>query len=900
MWLLSLAFFWSWWLRSDHVVTLFGMVVNSMMFMWSLFLPGWFFVHLGRMARPDPELDTPRLRVAIIVTKAPAEPWAMVCRTLRAMLRQEMPYPYDVWLADEAPLPETLQWCDANGVRVSTRKERPDYHRASWPRRTKCKEGNLAFFYDTWGYRDYDVVAQLDADHRPTPGYLREMVRPFIDPDVGYVAAPSICDANAQACWAARGRLYKEAGLHGPQQAGCHHRIPPVCTGSHYAVRTAALQEIGGLGPELSEDFSTSLMMNAFGWRGVYALDAEAHGEGPETFADFVTQELQWARSMNDVTLQCNRIYWRGLDRSAKLKLGFGESWYPLHALYMLAASLFPVVALLTATPWANVRLVDFFAHVLVVSSVLFVVAAWVRANGWLRPADVPLFSWEVVLFLFTRWPWVLWGFVQSWAGWALGRRFGFKVTPKGIEDTPPLGLRAIIPYLLIASVSSLTALLQGRPGAAQGYYYFCLLNAVIYLAVAVAVIGLHLSESGALRWNGVLRLAIAPSVATTLTAGVVATAIVARGALAAQALLPARVWRLAGGAVHAVSVRLFPTGSVALATWLVLGVGVTLVIGSLWHASRPRAWSAWLRTAATRGSVNAALFAVAGCSGIAFVILAAIWHEGGGASWTGVAAPAVGTLALSASILARLRFGGTAERWPPIDDHRRPTADRRVAPEPESPGVKAALARAPADALPPTSMPAPLHRRARSARPSRAEAQKSPQNEPGKDRRGAVHDLLTVRELLTEWQDKDAQAVAVWLGVSVASVQRQRVMAGKDPAATASASAPAVALPQEVAIDWWSSDGAAGFRLRSMPGGFDGSLVESSPTLRWSEPHPPSRTAETSRAHAIFYDRLVRTGWEPCGRDEPWYAHRFRRAAGERPHGLLRRSPLPSSRADR
>jgi len=121
------------------------------------------------------------------------------------MLRQT--YPHDTWLADEDPSSETLRWCREHGVMISTRKNRADYHRPDWPRRTKCKEGNLAFFYDNYGYANYDFVVQLDADHVPTEGYLEEMLRGFADSKVGYVSAPSICDKNAEESWSARGRL---------------------------------------------------------------------------------------------------------------------------------------------------------------------------------------------------------------------------------------------------------------------------------------------------------------------------------------------------------------------------------------------------------------------------------------------------------------------------------------------------------------------------------------------------------------------------------------------------------------------------------------------------------------------------------------------------------------------
>ena len=144
------------------------------------------------------------LRVAFVVTRSPSEPWQIARSTLSAMLTQRFPREYDVWLCDEQPGAEVMRWCQRNHVKVSTRHGVRDYHRLGWPRRTRCKEGNLAYFYDHWGYWHYDVAVQLDCDHLPAPTYLAEMVRPFADPAVGYVAAPSVCDANGAASWSAR------------------------------------------------------------------------------------------------------------------------------------------------------------------------------------------------------------------------------------------------------------------------------------------------------------------------------------------------------------------------------------------------------------------------------------------------------------------------------------------------------------------------------------------------------------------------------------------------------------------------------------------------------------------------------------------------------------------------
>jgi len=817
-WFAALTYFWRWWLQSGHVVTPLGMVVNSAMFVWTLFLPGVFFLHLGRMARPNPALGIPDLRVAIIVTKAPSEPWEVVGRTLRAMLRQDLPYAYDVWLADEAPSAETLRWCEANGVRVSTRQGRADYHRTAWPRRTKSKEGNLAFFYDHGGYRDYDVVAQLDADHRPTAGYLREMVRPFADPRVGYVAAPSICDANARTCWAARGRLFKEAVFHGPQQAGGHHAIPPVCIGSHYAVRTQALQEIGGVGPELAEDFSTSLMMNAFGWRGVFALDAEAHGDGPESFADFVTQEFQWARSLSDVTLHHNRRYWRGLGIGAKIKLGFGEAWYPLYALHMLAAALFPVLALVTGTPWADVELLDFFAHGLVVSAVLLVFLAWVRAQGWFRPADAPLLSWETALFLFTRWPWVLWGVLQSWAGWALRRRFDFKVTPKGIDDATPIGILAVAPYLLIAAVCAGTAVLCGDPGAARGYYYFCLLNALVYLVVAGVVIALHLRESGTLSWLDAQRLAAGPVLATGAVGALVAAAFALRGKDALQALFPGEVIEALGAPGNDAVAWLTASQARGAPAWLVLSGAAALVAGAFLYALRAADRIADVGRSAVLRRVDISLFALAGLSGVVFVVLAELWSRGDAIPWTGFVAVVAAAMILSLAHGARRR-------------HALPVELRQV-----------------------TATTAPGRRLSR------------PQGEAAAARSAA----------------RSARAADVLVGPApVPLPRRPRAARGTRFARSVAAPAPPTPMtsgePVVAEIVWWTEGDRSVFTLRDVDARRDMPLDERSPEIVGGGA-TPGRTDEASRAHAILYDRLVLSGWEPCGRGASWYGHRFRR----------------------
>lgn len=495
-WAILTAQAWTWWLRPAHAGSTLGLVVSSaLLAIESILLPAWFFFWLWRVRRPDPALDVPDLRTAMVVTKAPAEPWPVVRETLEAMLAQDFPLPFDVWLADERPSPETLAWCLDHGVRVSTREGVPEYHRPTWPRRTRCKEGNLAYFYDHWGYECYDVVAQMDADHVPDPDYLRHMVVPFRDPHVGYVAAPSICDRNASRSWSGRARLYAEAILHGPMQAGHSGGCAPSCIGSHYAVRTAALQEIGGLGPELAEDFTTTLMMSSYHWQGVFAIDAHAHGDGPETVADCMTQEFQWSRSMMNVLLGVNGRYWRALSRAAKLRLGFCQIWYPLFAVLMLASIVMPVVAILSRTPAMRVSLGAFYLYFGRPTAVLLAVVLWLRTLDWLRPSNAKAIAWEIVLFQLVRWPWVLLGCVQAVAGRIARREFDFKVTPKGRNGAKPLPVKVVLPYLLIAFFSASPAILGLPAGRAHGYYTLALINVALYLSASIAIVVLHVLD---------------------------------------------------------------------------------------------------------------------------------------------------------------------------------------------------------------------------------------------------------------------------------------------------------------------------------------------------------------------------------------------------------------------
>src|SRR5664280_551707 len=495
-WSACVVSFWIWWLQPVHQVSVGrSIVVAGLLLYMTVLLPALPVLYLIRIRRVNPALPVPRLRVAFLVTKAPSEPWDLVRKTLMAMKEQSYPYPYDVWLCDEAPSEVTIAWCVEHDVHLSTRDGVAEYHRKTWPRRTKCKEGNLAYFYDHWGYERYDVVAQLDADHVPTFDYLEAMVQPFRFERVGYVAAPNICDANAAESWAARGRLHKDALLHGASQAGCNEGFAPICHGSHYAVRTSALRGIGGIGPELAEDFTTTFLLTSAGWEGAFALDAEAHGEGPPTFASLLVQEFQWSQSLTLVSLRMYFKYFRRLPWRLRARFGLVLLYYPMLAITTMAGLLLAPIAVVTGKPWMNVNYFEFIGRWILLSIPLLLATTLLRRRKALRPVDAKILSWEGWLFSFARWPSVAKGVCSGLKDCLVPRPRTIKVTPKGDRELEGLSVRLLAPYFVVCAIALGAVWARSAKPSIRYYVILCLLSAGVYLLVAGAVALLHAIE---------------------------------------------------------------------------------------------------------------------------------------------------------------------------------------------------------------------------------------------------------------------------------------------------------------------------------------------------------------------------------------------------------------------
>jgi len=242
-------------------------------------------------------------------------------------------------------------------------------------------------------------------------------------------------------------------------------------------------------------------MMNAHGWRGVHAFNAVAHGDGPTTFADLITQEFQWSRSLVTILLQYSPIYLPRLPLHLRFQFLFCQLWYPFFSGFMLLMYLMPIIALVMGRPFADVTLIDFILHVLSAHVIILLLAWRWQANGWLRPVNAKIVSWEALLFLYAKWPWVLAG-----ALFAIRDRYSrsfidFRVTPKGGITAQHLPLWVLAPYVGLSIMSGLSVIGCADVQNASGFYFFAILNCALYGALLAVIVVRHAIENN-ISWS--------------------------------------------------------------------------------------------------------------------------------------------------------------------------------------------------------------------------------------------------------------------------------------------------------------------------------------------------------------------------------------------------------------
>ncbi|MFK3979136.1 glycosyltransferase family 2 protein [Micromonospora sp. NPDC050397] len=400
----------------------------------------WVFAFNAKDPVPvDPPIG---LRVALLTTIVPSkEPIEVAERTLRRMRQLVYCGRVDVWILDEGDDPAVREMAARLGVRHFSRKGRPEYNQPSGEFRARTKSGN----HNAWRaeYENhYDVVANVDPDHVPLPGFLERTLGYFRDPDVAFVVTPQVY-GNMHQNWVAHGASVQQYLYNGLIARGGNGLDAPLLTGTGHLYRPAAWRTIGGYQDSIIEDHLTSIRIHAATnpetgnrWKGVYTPDVVAIGEGPTSWADYMNQQKRWAAGIWEILVRPDLRAPRELGTRRRWQYRLLQFYYPSVAVSLLLGNL--ATALYMCTGVTTVQL-DVGVWATLWGST---VATWFLVWLWLRRYNIARHEREEIgvvgmaLALFV-------GPIYVAAGISalLRRRLAFVVTAKGkLRTTESLG----------------------------------------------------------------------------------------------------------------------------------------------------------------------------------------------------------------------------------------------------------------------------------------------------------------------------------------------------------------------------------------------------------------------------------------------------------------------------
>lgn len=193
-----------------------------------------------------------------------------------------------------------------------------------------------------------ELVVVFDADFVPTRDFLERTVGFFRDPQVALVQTPQnfFNDDAVTRNLGLGGVLDDEQRLFfRALQAGRDSVNAVVCHGTCFVVRRSALEAIGGVPTEtITEDWATSIKLQAAGYKLYYLNEALSAGVAADKCGEFVQQRARWAQgTLQALWSSTNPLTVPGLDWRQRLFHCTGILYYlgTLTSLFFLIAPLF-------------------------------------------------------------------------------------------------------------------------------------------------------------------------------------------------------------------------------------------------------------------------------------------------------------------------------------------------------------------------------------------------------------------------------------------------------------------------------------------------------------------------------------------------------------------------------
>lgn len=252
----------------------------------------------------------------------------VIASTIRHLLESDYPGALQVVVVDDGSKDGT--WEVVSGVAAGD-------PRVKVIRQTNA--GKAAALNEALQGASHGIVVMIDADTMVAPDGIRRLVDPLVSPEVGAVAG-HVRVGNTRHWLGKFQDIEYTTAFQIDRRAQDLLGCIVVSPGALSAFRREALEQAGPLSHDtLAEDTDLTLELHRMGWKVVFAPEAHADTEAPESVTALVSQRFRWSYG----TLQC---LWKHGDLTCSPGSGW-LGWFALPSVWVFQVAVVAVTPVL-------------------------------------------------------------------------------------------------------------------------------------------------------------------------------------------------------------------------------------------------------------------------------------------------------------------------------------------------------------------------------------------------------------------------------------------------------------------------------------------------------------------------------------------------------------------------
>lgn len=423
-----LIFYWSWWFKSDRLLSPFLTVMFLFAVVYGIYqIFGNWLIYLAthrRFVRFNRRKFFNDFEVDVFIT-ACGEEIRLVERAVVACIK--MNGRFQVWLLDDGNDPQLARLANNYQIHYLTREGHQDK-----------KAGNINHaLQKTTG----EIVVIFDIDHAPHPNFLERTVGYFSNPNIGFVQV-MLTFENENAGWVASAAAESSLDFYNPTSIGTDGLWSATLIGSNALIRRKALASIGGYKPGLAEDLATSIALHAAKWQSIYVEEPLAPGLAPPDLGAWFTQQLKWSRGVFEIFLTDYFRLMPQLSRGKIAAYGVRMTYYWIGVVICLHIAV--VLTLLISQSKTGLQTFqDYLLHLFPLAIMTTLIRQF-AFRKWRHPMIKSTVQSRAILLVFSTWP----IYTLSWLLAIFRFPLKFQPTPKTENNSLKMGW--LLPQILV------------------------------------------------------------------------------------------------------------------------------------------------------------------------------------------------------------------------------------------------------------------------------------------------------------------------------------------------------------------------------------------------------------------------------------------------------------------